>query len=77
MRIFFVLMVFCYSSWVFANASGGGGCGIGCGAPAPAPPKPSSPRLKAAALQNTYNLQTLTMINGLTYDTLINGGLRR
>ena len=57
-----LLRVFCFPSWAFADDPHGGG-GLGGDSP-----PVSDPALNATALQSAYNLQTFTMINGLTYD---------
>ena len=72
MRIVLLVMVFYFPSWVFARQ---GNNPVPAPTPIPAPiPAPSVSDtqfrlgLNAAALQGVYNLQTLTMINGMTYD---------
>jgi hypothetical protein len=74
MRIILLVIVFYFPCCVFAR-QGNNPVPAPIPAPIPAPvPAPSVSDtqsrlgLNAAALQGAYNLQTLAMINGLTYD---------
>ena len=59
MRIIFLLIVFCFPSWAFADDPHGGRI-----PPAPAP-APTASDTQTSLAQGVYNLQTF---NGLIYD---------